>query len=207
MSASVTGEWSVPFVHRLNGRRAVARASSPASRITASSGSPNARTSLAGNGQALHTQCRCIGAVAEFQVVGRGKRAEHVKQIPRNRNAAYGIGALAILDPESRGATAVIARDHVRAHADEVGDVKTIGNIRDERVGTWSARLQMQIAGSGRSRRRAATMGVAGGNETELARCRTIQQPGSKHAVFDHCELLAANTLAVERPGAQPALA
>src|SRR6185312_5761411 len=175
MSASVTGERSAPLVQRLNGRRAVSRASSPASRMMASSGLRKSRVSLAGNGQALHAQRWCVGAVAECEVVSRGKCAEHIKQVASNGYFAHGKGAFAILDPEPRCTTAVVARHHVRAHADQIGDVKTVGDIRNKFLGAELTRLQMEIAGPGRSHRRAATLRVAGGNEAKLAGGRAVQ--------------------------------
>src|SRR5262245_42627785 len=141
ISPSVTGEPSVPLVHRLNGLRAVARASSPASRIIAASGALKARTSLTGNGQALHAQCRSICGVTKFKIIGRSERAEHVEQIASNRDLAHGVGALAIFNPESRSAATVVARYHVRPHADEIGDIKSIGDVRDQRIRSQVARL------------------------------------------------------------------
>src|SRR5262249_2459718 len=132
MSASVTGEWSGPLVQRLNGRRAVSRASSPASRITASSGSDNARTSLAGNGEILHAQRWRIGTVTEFKVIGRGEGAEHVKQVPSDRDLAHGISAFAIFNPETRCTAAVVARYHVCTDANQISDVEPVGNIGNQ---------------------------------------------------------------------------
>src|SRR4029077_18086261 len=103
------------------------------------------------------------------EVVSRGKCAEHIKQVAGDGYLANGIGTFAILDPEPRCTTTVVARHHVRAHADQIGDVKTVGNIRNKFLRAELTRLQMEIAGPGRSRRRAATLCIAGGNEAKLA--------------------------------------
>src|SRR5438105_900070 len=62
-----------------------------------------------GNRQTLDAQGRCIDAIAKRQVIGRGQRFEHVDQMPGNGDLADGIAAFAVLNPEPRRATAVIA--------------------------------------------------------------------------------------------------
>src|SRR6185503_11056670 len=105
MSASETGDLSCPLVQCLNPRDAVARARSPAARITSSS---PLSSSLAGNGQPLDAQCRRVDAVAEFEIVGRRDRPEDVGERAGNGHFADRISALAVLDPEPRRAAAVI---------------------------------------------------------------------------------------------------
>src|ERR1700692_378838 len=100
MSPSLTGELSSPLVQRLKGPRAVARASSPASRMTASSGVRSAARSLPGNGETLQPHRRRIDAVAEFEIVGRRERAEDVVEMTGDGHLAHRKGALAVLDPE-----------------------------------------------------------------------------------------------------------
>src|SRR5262245_1548216 len=101
MSASLTGDRSSPLVQCLNARCAVLRASAPASRITASSGARSALVSLAGNGQTLDPHGGRIGAVPEFQVVGRRQRAEHLKQSARDGDLTHRISAFSVFDPEA----------------------------------------------------------------------------------------------------------
>src|SRR5262249_11022659 len=101
MSASVTGERSAPLVQRLYGPRAVARATSPAVRITVASGSRSARRLLDGNGQSIYSLRRRIDAVAEFEIIGGRKGAEHLDEMPCYRHFAYGIGAFAVFNPEA----------------------------------------------------------------------------------------------------------
>src|SRR6188508_2296535 len=142
MSASVTGDLSSPLVQCLNAPCAVLRARAPASRITASSGARSALVSLAGNGQTLDAQGGCVGAVAEFQIVGRRQRPEYLKQIACDGDLAHRISAFSVFDPEAGGAAAVIAGDHVGARADQVGDVESVGNIGDQRVRCQATRLE-----------------------------------------------------------------
>src|SRR4029450_11203017 len=175
MSPSVTGEPSVPLVHRLKGWRAVARASSPASRTIASSGALNARTSLTGNGQALHAQCRSVCCVTKFKIIGRSECAEHVEQIARNGDSTHGVRALAIFNPESRSAATVVAGYHVRPHADEIGDIKSIVDVRYQRIRSQVARLQMYIAWSWSRHRRTASLGISGRDESEFPSGRAVE--------------------------------
>src|ERR1041385_6347386 len=64
---------------------------------------------------------------------------------PPDPPAAHRIGALALLDPEARGAPAVIAGHHVGAGADQVGDVEPLVDILDQLFGAPLARFEMQI--------------------------------------------------------------
>src|SRR5215470_1597025 len=103
MSASHTGE-SLPLVQLRSGAPNLLSARAPASR-TALSSQPVSRAiemsaSVTGNGEALHAHGRCIGAVAELEVIGRRQRAEHVEQMARDGDLAHRIGELAALDPE-----------------------------------------------------------------------------------------------------------
>src|SRR5215831_6796610 len=135
ISASLTGDWSAPLVQRLKGPRAVVRARSPASRNMASRGSRNAIVSLAGNGQAFHAQCRRIGAVAEFKVVGRRQRTEHLKQMSGDGDLADRVSSLAILDPETGSAAAVIASHHIDANTDQIGNIESVRDVGNQSFG------------------------------------------------------------------------
>src|SRR5262245_50017713 len=125
MSASLTGEvLPAPLCHIFSGPRNFWSASAPASRTAETRSSRSrvcsAANSATGNCEALHAHGRCIGAVAEFQVVGRSERAEQIEQVPRDGHLAHRKGALAVLNPEAGGAPAVIPGDGVDAHADQV---------------------------------------------------------------------------------------
>src|SRR5215510_2481374 len=119
MSASHTGE-SLPFVQLRNGPPNLPSASAPASRTALSrqkvSWATDVSASVTGNGETLHAHGRCIGAVAELEIVGRRQGAEHVEQMARDGDFAHRIGELATLDPEAGSAAAVVAGHQVHAH-------------------------------------------------------------------------------------------
>src|SRR3954470_23975508 len=110
MSASETGD-DAPLVQFFSSVRNSDRASAPASRtVSASSALLRAtaallsiRASASANRQPLDAQRRRIDAVAEFQVVGRGERFEHLEQMSGDRHFADRIGDLAVIDPEPGG--------------------------------------------------------------------------------------------------------
>src|SRR5579872_1736051 len=170
MSASVTGEDS-PLVQLLSGVRNIESASAPASRTLAASRAAvcvRSATSVAGNSQTLHPQCRCIGAIAEAEIVGRRQAAEHFQEVAGNRHFADRIGARAVLDPEPGSAAAVIAGDLIDAHADQVGDIEAVLDVGDELLRAQRAGREMQVARPGRRRRGDAALGMAGGLEAEF---------------------------------------
>src|SRR3974390_1609530 len=147
MSASLTGELSLPLVHRSNFRCDVTRAISPASRMAASKSSH--RDSLTGNGQALYTQHPRVGSVAEVEILRRREILEDVGEMAGDRDLAHGISNLAVLDPEARRAAAVVAGDHVRAHADQIGDVESVLDVGHQFTRSEVARRHMQIGRGG----------------------------------------------------------
>src|SRR3974390_3063482 len=206
-SPSLTGELSSPLVQHLKAPRAVTHATSPASRITASSGARSVTGSLPGNGEPLEPQRRRIGAVAEFEIVGGRECAENVGQMSRDGDLAPRGSALALLDPEAGGAAAVVTSHYVHAHANQVGHVKTVVDVGDQILGTLSPRLHVQIARGGRGHRRYATAGMTGGGEPELARRGTVEQPGAQHAVIDQGEPPMRDAFAVEWMRAKAPLA
>src|SRR3954467_552482 len=118
MSASDTGE-ETPLVQFFSSVRNSDSASAPASRTASASSAPSpamirslrlsALTSA--NRQSLDAQRRRIDAVAEFQIVGRRERFEHLDQMTGDGHFAHRKGNLAVLDPESGCAAAVIAGD------------------------------------------------------------------------------------------------
>src|SRR5262249_33105092 len=156
--ASLTGEVPPPLVQLLSSLRNVFSAKAPASRTAAARRSRTSARSKSGlpsgNGETLHAHGRRVGAEAEFEIVGGRKPPEHVDQITGDGHLAHRITALAVLDPEARGAAAVIAGHRIDAHADEVGDVEALSNVRDQRLGRVGAGRQMQVARPGRWRRR-----------------------------------------------------
>src|SRR5882757_2062288 len=130
MSASDTGD-EAPLIQFFNSVRNSDSASAPASRtVSVSSAASRAlipsRVSASAKRQALDAHRRRIDAIAEFQIVGGRQRFEHRQQVPRDRHLAYGIGDLAVLDPESGCAAAVVAGHAIDAGADQVGDVKAL---------------------------------------------------------------------------------
>src|SRR5262249_44085602 len=147
-------------------------ASAPASRTAAARRSrTKARSrSSTGNGEALHTHARRIGAEPELQIIRGRERLEHVDQISGDRHFAHGVAALAVLDPESGRAAAVVSGHLVDAHPDEIGDVEALGDVRHQCFRRVAAGREMQIARSGRGRRGYAALGVAGAGKAELTR-------------------------------------
>src|SRR3954447_6152780 len=130
MSASDTGE-EAPLVQFLSSVRNSDKASAPASRtVSFSSSASRARIlsaiSASAKREALDAQRRRVDAILEFQIVGGHQRFEHRQQMPRDRHLADRIGDLAVLDPETGGATAVIAGHAVDTGADQIGDVKAL---------------------------------------------------------------------------------
>src|SRR3954468_21559487 len=131
MSASETGE-DAPLVHVFSSVRYIDSARLPASRTVSFSRlasririvSSRIFASASAKRQSLDAHRRRIDAVTEFEIVRRLHRHEDLEQMARDRDFADGIGQLAILDPEARGAAAVIAGDAVDAGADQVGDVE-----------------------------------------------------------------------------------
>src|ERR1700752_3127752 len=111
MSASETGE-DLPLIQFFSSVRNSDLASRPASRTVsfrsaASRASAVSRSSTSAKGQPFDAQRRRVDAVAEFQVIGRRQRLEHVEQMARDGHFADGIGELAVLDPEAGSAAAV----------------------------------------------------------------------------------------------------
>src|SRR6202023_3602244 len=166
ISASDTGDKASPLVQFFNGVLNIDSASAPASRTASARRAAwrcRSTTSVAGNSQALHAHGRRIGAVTEDEV-GWGREAlEYFAQMPGDGDFAHRISEHAILDPKPRGAAAIVAGYQIDADADQVGDIKTVGDLGDQRVGAFGACGEMQVARSGRGRRRHAAIGVAGG--------------------------------------------
>src|SRR5258705_1380023 len=134
MSASEAGD-EAPLIQFFSSVRNSDSASAPASRTvsvssTASRALTTSRASASAKRQALDAHCRRIDAIAEFQIVGGCQRFEHRQQVPRDRHLADGIGDLAILDPETGCAAAVVAGHATDAGADHAGDVKALADNR-----------------------------------------------------------------------------
>src|SRR5690242_3117152 len=166
MSASLTGEWSVPLVQRLNGPRAVARASSPASRITASSGPRSAIASLTGNGQALDAHRRCVGAIAKLEIIGRHECVEYFEQMSGDGDSAHRVCSLPILDPKTGRSTTIIAGHHIDADTDKIGDIEPVFYVCDELVGAPPAGVHVEIARTRGGHRRCAALGMTSRDKT-----------------------------------------
>src|SRR5580693_894367 len=129
ISASDTGDKASPLVQFFSGVLNIASAKAPASRTASARRAAcccRSTTSVAGNSEALHAHGRRIGAVAEDEVVRRRQALEYFGEVPGDSDFAHRISELAILDPKSRGAAAIIAGHQVDAHADQVGDIETV---------------------------------------------------------------------------------
>src|SRR5580704_19502938 len=69
------------------------------------------RLSSSGDSEVIDPEGRGIGAGFELEVVGRDQAGEDLLQIARHRHLADRERDLALLDPEARGAAAVVAGD------------------------------------------------------------------------------------------------
>src|SRR5471030_1141825 len=131
MSASDTGD-DAPLVQFFNSVRNSESASAPASRTASvSNAASRVRTSrtrfrccrlsalASAKRQSLDPHRRRIDAVTKFQIVGRHHRFEYFEQMARDRHLAHRIGDLAVLDPETGGAAAVVAGHAVDAGTDQ----------------------------------------------------------------------------------------
>src|SRR5262249_31986016 len=143
----------------------------------------------------------------ELQVVGRRQVEEHVLEIARHGDAADRPGALAVLDPEARGAAAVVAGDTVDPEADQIGDVESALDVGDQLIWRELAFLEVEIRGGWAGRARSAACSVPGGLELELAGGRKIEEPRGQHPVVDHGVAPGRQALGIEWPAAQAALA
>ena len=156
--------------------------------------------SVAGNGHALDPQRRRVGAEAEDKVVRRHEAREHFRKMSGNRHFADRISALAVLDPESGRAAAIISSHEVDAHPDHVGDVEAVFDVGDQLIGSLAARNQVQVACPRRRCRGDAALGVTGGFQVELTRGRAIENPGFENAILDQVTRAAGDAFGVERP-------
>src|SRR3984957_842682 len=159
MSASDTGDEG-PLVQLLSSVRNSDSASAPASRtVSVSNAASRVRTSGAkvsscrlsalasAKRQTLDAQRWRIDAVTEHQIVGGDHRFEDVEEMPGDGHLAHRIGDLAVLDPESGRPAAVVAGHAVDAGADQVGDVKSLLDIRYQFGRRGLARLEVKVIG------------------------------------------------------------
>src|ERR1700745_2022399 len=205
-SASLTGE-EAPLIQLAGRPRNMWSASAPASRTAEARSSRTRAQSMqsAGNGETLHAHARRIGAETELQVVRRQQRLEHLDQVSGDCHFAHGIAALAVFDPETGSAAAVVAGHLIDADPDEIGDVEALGDVGHQALRRVAAGGEMQIARAGRGRRGYPGLGVGGAGNTALARGRGVQDPRREHAVLDDGETPGRNALGVERARAQTA--
>src|SRR6201993_703082 len=205
-SASLTGE-EAPLTQLAGRPRNMWSASAPASRTAEARRSRSRARSMssAGNGDTLHAHARRIGAETELQVVRRQQRLEHLDQVSGDRHFAHGVAALAVFDPESGSAAAVVAGHLIDADPDEIGDIEALGDVGHQSLRRVAAGGEMQVARAGRGRRGYPALGVAGAGKTEIARGRGVQDPRREHAVLDDGKTPRRNALGVERARAQSA--
>src|SRR5437660_5046829 len=172
MSASDTGD-EAPLIQFFNSVRNNDSASSPAC-LTASSSSAASRVSASASAsakrQSFDAHRRRVDAITELQVVGRSKRFEYLEQMACDRHLAHRISDVAVFNPEAGCAAAVIAGDAIDAGTDQIGDVEPLGDVGDQFLRRYVARLEMKIIRSRRRRGRHAAMGVPGGDQSELPR-------------------------------------
>src|ERR1700722_17163073 len=152
MSASDTGD-DAPLVQFFSSVRNNDSASAPASRtVCVSNAASRAKTLCcmlpaltSANRQPLDTQCRGVDPVAKFQIIGGHQRLEYFEQMSRDRHLAHGIGDLAVLDPEAGRAAAVVAGHAIDPGTDQVGDVKSLFDVRDQLGRRRPPGFEMQI--------------------------------------------------------------
>src|SRR5580658_1198172 len=155
MSASDTGDKASPLVQFFNGVLNIDSASAPASRTASARRAAcclRSTTSVAGNSQALHAHGRRIGAVAEDEVVRRRQALEYFGEMPRDGDFTHRISELAVLDPKSGGAAAIVAGHQIDADADQIGDKESVCDLGDQFAGALGAGGEMQVARPGRGR-------------------------------------------------------
>src|SRR5580704_2532116 len=206
MSASVTGDNVGPLVQFFSGVWNIDSASKPASRTAAASTAARraksstceSPTLMSGNSKTLHPQGRRVGAVAKGEVVGRCEAGEHPGKMAGDGDFAHCESEFAVFDPESGSAAAIIAGHHVDAGADQVGDIKAVLDLGDQRRRAGLAGRQVKIARPRRGDRGHDALGVAGGFQIEFARRGAVEQPGFQHTVFDQFEVSRRNALGVE---------
>src|SRR3954447_6901051 len=144
MSASDTGE-DAPLIQFFNSVRNSDNASAPASRtVSFSNAASRAKILLctlpaltSAKRQSFNAHRRSIHPIAEFQVVGRHHRFEHLEQMTGDRHLAYRIGDLAVFDPETRGAAAVVASHAIDAGADQISDIKSLLDVGHQLSRSW----------------------------------------------------------------------
>src|SRR3546814_1514228 len=94
--------------------------------------------------QAVEAQGRGVHGAAEDEVGRRRQREEHVLQIAGDGDLADRIGDLAVLDPESGGATAVVAGQQVRSRADHLRDEQPLPDLADHLLRRDRARFEIR---------------------------------------------------------------
>src|SRR5580704_14874299 len=115
--------------------------------------------------------------------------------------------ALAVLDPETGRAAAVIAGHQIDALADQFGDVEAVLDLTDQFLRRFCSRLDMQIARARIGHRGHAALRMAGGFQFEFARGGAIEDPGFQHAAVDDHDPARGDTLGIEHPRALAARA
>src|SRR5476649_1906716 len=105
--------------------------------------------SRAGDRHPFNSYRRRVGRALELQVVGGRQGQEHVLEVARDGDAAHRIGELAVLDPEARGAAAVVAGDAVDTGADHVGDEQAALDVADQLLDGELALLEIEVRGRG----------------------------------------------------------
>src|SRR6266404_1815919 len=95
----------------------------PRKRSRSSRASTDMTASGAGKGHAFDEQRRSGGTEIAVEIACRHQIEEHRLQVRGDGHLGDRIDQLAILDPETGGATAVLAGQHVDALAEHFGDV------------------------------------------------------------------------------------
>src|SRR6185437_5465850 len=103
---------------------------------------------------------------------------EDVLEVAGHGNLFYGIGELALRDPQSAGASRVVAGHHVDPEAKKLGHVQAFINVGQHLLRRAAAWLQEEVARAN-PRITGPTAGrVAGGLKLELLGRVSVQQVG-----------------------------
>src|SRR5690242_6570785 len=95
---------------------------------------------------------------------------QHLFQIPGDSDLGNRIRQLAVLNPEPGGARGIVARDGVRASANQLGHVEAVANSGDDFRRRALAWLDKKVTGADAGVAGDPSRGVAGGLEAELSR-------------------------------------
>ena len=120
--------------------------------------------------------------------------------MPGDGGLGHRLGQLAVADAKPACAPAVVARQHVHAHANQFIDIEPVLDIGDQLFRGHGARLQPQVGRGNARRAAAAPAGVARGRQAQLAAGGAFHQPARQHPAVDDGARRRRQAFAVERP-------